>query len=526
MAAFSPSDGPSGGKGGGKGPGPLFPTRLLGFGVLLAWSALVASFEQGVDIASLSGPVLRLALGSGITAALCVAAAALTRASDRPGLTGTPRAVAACAACGVLFPLAVLLAVRTGLFAFDAAAIALKALCTAGLFLAWTRALSALPMRVSWVAFAGSFALAACLYLLATALGEAAVAACVLAFPALSLGLLLLSWRLLPGGEEADAAAEATTRWSVAWRPIILMAVFSFSQNLVGHYDGSNLLSYSLGRLVVGGCVLAALLASFDRFDPGAFMKATPALLVAALALCGVHGVDEGLLWERKLLASIASDTLTLCVWLELAAISYRFGVRAEWLFGPVYATAAAVSPLGASAGNALAGMAAAGRYVQVDLVLGLVATVAVLACTALLAGRALDGTWGIRGVRAKAPAAGPGPRGDGPSAAGGGAGAGAAGAGGLAAGGGAWAGRPQDPASDYLRDHVRRCALVARHFGLTHREEEVLSLMVDGRSFQEIEALLCIAHSTLRTHVQHVYEKLDAHSMDEVRDFVAGWRA
>ena len=44
---------------------------------------------------------------------------------------------------------------------------------------------------------------------------------------------------------------------------------------------------------------------------------------------------------------------------------------------------------------------------------------------------------------------------------------------------------------------------------GLTAREREVLNLVSDGRSAPEIAALLYIEASTVKTHLQNIYEKL-----------------
>ena len=68
------------------------------------------------------------------------------------------------------------------------------------------------------------------------------------------------------------------------------------------------------------------------------------------------------------------------------------------------------------------------------------------------------------------------------------------------------------------------RCARVARHYGLTHREEEVLSLLAQGKTFQEVEGALTIAHGTMRVHVQHIYAKLGVHGVEEAREVVEGW--
>ena len=44
---------------------------------------------------------------------------------------------------------------------------------------------------------------------------------------------------------------------------------------------------------------------------------------------------------------------------------------------------------------------------------------------------------------------------------------------------------------------------------GLTRREHEVLGLIADGRTNQEIAKELCISVPTAKVHVRHILEKL-----------------
>jgi DNA-binding NarL/FixJ family response regulator len=48
---------------------------------------------------------------------------------------------------------------------------------------------------------------------------------------------------------------------------------------------------------------------------------------------------------------------------------------------------------------------------------------------------------------------------------------------------------------------------------GLTRREEEVLSLLADGRSNTEIADTLCITRNTVKSHLTHIYSTLGVHS-------------
>lgn len=65
--------------------------------------------------------------------------------------------------------------------------------------------------------------------------------------------------------------------------------------------------------------------------------------------------------------------------------------------------------------------------------------------------------------------------------------------------------------------DLDERCGLLASACGLTRREEEVLRLLVRGYSGARMEQELVISKNTVKTHVRHVYAKLDCHSQQEL---------
>lgn len=267
------------------------------------------------------------------------------------------------------------------------------------------------------------------------------------------------------------------------------MALFSFSYSLAGHFDGGLHDAGEWGRLAVAALVLVCCICWFDRFEVGIVYKLCPALMVAGLLLC-VSGRLDGL-GLRGLLVSMAYAGFTLYMYLVLNTVCYRFGAPAEWLFGMTEAVCILVGVPGSALSDALAGGVALPVWAP-ELALGGTAVAVVLFGMLLLTDRTPVTTWGIKGVRH------------------------------AGADGGAAPARLET--SDYLEDHVYRCACVARHYGLTHREEEVLSLLAQGRSFQDVEAMLHIAHGTLRVHVQHVYAKLSVHGVEEACGVVHGW--
>ena len=64
-------------------------------------------------------------------------------------------------------------------------------------------------------------------------------------------------------------------------------------------------------------------------------------------------------------------------------------------------------------------------------------------------------------------------------------------------------------------------CRKLALENGLTPREAEILGLIAMGRSAKYIAEELTISHNTTRTHIKHVYEKLNIHSKQELLDLI-----
>jgi DNA-binding NarL/FixJ family response regulator len=52
--------------------------------------------------------------------------------------------------------------------------------------------------------------------------------------------------------------------------------------------------------------------------------------------------------------------------------------------------------------------------------------------------------------------------------------------------------------------------------FNLSERETEILSLLVKGMSYKKIADVCNISHTTVNSHIQHIYEKLHVHSATE----------
>jgi len=72
----------------------------------------------------------------------------------------------------------------------------------------------------------------------------------------------------------------------------------------------------------------------------------------------------------------------------------------------------------------------------------------------------------------------------------------------------GIWAGRRLTPRAAPAAFERNDAAI--RSLGLTPRECEILELLATGQSLKEMARALAISPNTVKTHVGHVYEKLD----------------
>ena len=77
-----------------------------------------------------------------------------------------------------------------------------------------------------------------------------------------------------------------------------------------------------------------------------------------------------------------------------------------------------------------------------------------------------------------------------------------------------------EDPDTSQLEES---CENVIRRFGLTPREGDVLRLLARGRTSPVIQEKLFLSHNTVKTHVRHIYAKMDIHSQQELIDIVEG---
>ena len=67
----------------------------------------------------------------------------------------------------------------------------------------------------------------------------------------------------------------------------------------------------------------------------------------------------------------------------------------------------------------------------------------------------------------------------------------------------------------------VETCLGMARRYRLTPRETEVFTLLAQGRTRAFIQDELVLSGSTIKTHVSHIYAKMDVHDRQEMMDLI-----
>ncbi len=66
-----------------------------------------------------------------------------------------------------------------------------------------------------------------------------------------------------------------------------------------------------------------------------------------------------------------------------------------------------------------------------------------------------------------------------------------------------------------------RRCDELSEQYLLSNREKEVLLILAKGHNAGFIQEQLCVSKSTAKTHINHIYKKMDIHTQQELLKMV-----
>ena len=81
----------------------------------------------------------------------------------------------------------------------------------------------------------------------------------------------------------------------------------------------------------------------------------------------------------------------------------------------------------------------------------------------------------------------------------------------------------PEDSVSRLTQTIAERCQEIATEYGLSPRETEVFMLLAQGRTCSFIQDELVLAESTVKTHMSHIYAKMEVSGRQGMMDLVLG---
>ncbi|HIT51184.1 MAG TPA: helix-turn-helix transcriptional regulator [Candidatus Aveggerthella excrementigallinarum] len=354
------------------------------------------------------------------------------------------------------------------------AAVACGGVGTAFVILLWSELYGCLnPFRVA-LYYSGSLVVAAAVIYLSRSMDFAAFFAVTTALPLFSLGMVAAGFRSLPA--ERLPRSEAAP-FAIPWRVIVIMGVYAFAYGLkeTDLYQSTFGPHSSFGVVVVAALIFLLVVVRGRRFQFSLIFRV--ALLLAVCAFLVVPSIGDWGAFVTDFCIGASYTAFSIFVMVVMANFCYRYGASAVLLFGIERGLRALVMLAGRHTDRFLhqSFEAATG-----DMVLSAIVIVAVVVATMmLLSDRDLAGRWGL---------ALPG------------------------------MGSVEDAHAETARDElVDRCSKAAQRFGLSQREEEVLRLLAQHKKIGSIEQELFISNNTAKTHIRHIYRKLDVHSRDEL---------
>lgn len=358
---------------------------------------------------------------------------------------------------------------------------AIRGIGPAILWIAWTEMLACFDSRYVLTSYIIASLFSAGLTLFASNLPSLGLACVCYLSLILSIVALGIVGHGVSDKNEACKSAEAETgSWAFPAVPVLLMAVFSFVNVFArNRLQLENRGIADVGVLAVMALILVMLAVRKTRFQVWSLYAMAFPLTLFGLFVLGDTGGSLGTL---SIICIHAGEALfAVFIGVVLCNISYRWGASAAMLFGCAKAASALAS---------LGGGMAAFYAVTLDrgmfmLLLGLIGTGLAVCYVVLTKAPPSEATWGIAPVDEGSIAI----------------------AEGMAGG---------------ERDLWSACAHLAYQYGLTRREEQVLALVARGYTASQIEKELSITNSTVKTHTNAVFRKLDVHSRKELADRVA----
>ena len=339
------------------------------------------------------------------------------------------------------------------------------------IILLWSELFGCLnPLRVG-LYFSGGLIVGALILWLFKGLAVPWLWVCTCLIPPLSLYCLERAYKLLPAEERPRLGL---LQQPVPWKPIAIVALYSFAYGMCESVFGSVLGIHSgLGCVFAAAVVYAAICYKRDNLQLALTYRAACILAIISLIPFGSFMPFGDSISSFCALASYTFVLIAIMV--VLSNLTYQYGFNAVWLFG----IERAVRLVSVEAGAGMHKLITLPDWPPVldnVLISIIVAAMVVIATKFFLSEKQLTTPWGIvlKDIVGKEP-------------------------------------------EDSRARIGAKVNEISDEYGLTARESEILLLLALGKKPAQIERELYVAASTIKTHVKHIYQKLDVHSREEM---------
>ncbi len=281
----------------------------------------------------------------------------------------------------------------------------------------------------------------------------------------------------IPACADTGRKSASWAQFSFPWKPVLVIAALSFAYGLLqsGTISGAPHPSLTFWAILSSAVFAGALMLVHERAGSGAIYPVLAGLTALCLMLACIVGLPA---WVSGVLVDWGYMGGQTFIMTMMAAICQRRHVNAIWLFG----IERAVNTSAVFVGGLAEGLLSARGFPTAIL---LVVIVLVATLVALHEGR-FGSAWGMRLAESQVD--------------------------------------PEGAREVREFDSLeQRCAELARVYGLSQREEEVLLLLAQKKTARDIERELCVANGTAKAHIRHVYQKLDIHAREELFAMVEG---
>lgn len=297
--------------------------------------------------------------------------------------------------------------------------------------------------------------------------------ATVLLLPTLSHGCLVVAFRLVPS---VDLPKKTWGKLHFPWKLLVVLGLYQFVYGIKSPLDAPYTELFLWGTVVASIVVLTLVLLLGKRFDFTLLYRTPFVLMMCGLMMTLLSFSGTSVVAQFFIVAGYALMFLVLTI--LLCDIAHTYGVSVLVLCGIQEVTLVAI-PLGHMVSHTFVGQNAVAPLDPTTLTVVL-SLLVVVATIALFSDKGHFRSWGV-----------------------------------------SFFGVDGIAEEDARAKLLSRCLDIGTTHGLSPREVEVFQLIALGRNTTQIEQELSIANGTLKSHIQRIYQKLQVHSRDELRDLV-----